>query len=91
MPEIEIGPEEMNESSEMPKEHELEMHVSDLMRAHKLKANKKLMSHVSKHMKKKSKEMSSMADECCGDMAEDGIKSISDLKEKKKKYFSRSE
>lgn len=74
--EFELGAAEKDESSEMPKEHELEMHAQDLMRAHKIKMDKSLMGHVAKHMKKKSKAMSDMADECCDmeDMSIDGLK-----------------
>lgn len=86
--------EEMSESpameaKEAPGEHELDMHMNDLMKAHKIQSNKDLMPHVAKHMAKHAKAMSAMA----GDMAPSNApaSSMDDLKAKKKKMFAPKE
>lgn len=55
------GP-EMDESHEAPKEHEVEMAVEDLLRAHKHKSNKHMMKAVHKKLAEKKSAIESIAD-----------------------------
>lgn len=61
--EVEVGHgAEEDESMEAPKEHEVEMAVEDMLRAHKHKSNPKMMEAVHAKLSEKKKAIESIQD-----------------------------
>lgn len=45
------------DDDKVPDEHELDMHMNDILRAEGVKANHKIMKHLKPHMEKKMEQM----------------------------------